>query len=126
MSFLSGLKVFGQDIVKVFAWTQSPKGQAVVAAGEAVVETALPVSVPIINLANEWFAKAYQVESLAVAASQATGTGADKAAIAIQTITPQILQYAQEEGLQPRTAAQIQAANTAIVAFINAMTQPAA
>ena len=126
MSFLSGLKVFGQDIVKVFSWAASTKGQAVVAAGEAVVETAFPVSVPIINLANAWFAKAYQVESLAVAASQATGTGAEKAAIALQTITPQILEYAKEEGLQPRTAAQIQAANAAIVAFINAMTSTAA
>lgn len=126
MSFLSGLKVFGQDIVKVFSWAASPKGQAVVAAGEAVAETAFPVSVPIINLANAWFAKAYQVETLAVAANQATGTGPDKAALAMQTITPQVLAYAQQEGVSPRTAAQIQAANDAIVAFIKAMTQPAA
>lgn len=125
MSFLSGLKVFGQDIVKVFSWTMSPKGQAIVSTGEAIVETAFPVSVPIINLVNAWFAKAYQVETLAVAASQATGTGAEKAALALQTITPQILAYAQQEGLAPRTAAQIQAANQAVVAFINAMTQPA-
>jgi len=125
MSFLSGLKVFGQDIIKVFSWAVSPKGQAIVATGEAIVETAFPVSTPIINLANAWFAKAYQVETLAVAASQATGTGAEKAALAIQTITPQILAYAQQEGLAPRTAAQIQAANVAIVAFINAMTQSA-
>lgn len=126
MSFLSGLKVFGQDIVKVFSWAASPKGQAVVATGEAIVETAFPVSVPIINLANAWFAKAYQVETLAVAAGQSQGTGPDKAALAMQTITPQVLAYAQQEGVSPRTAAQIQAANDAIVAFIKAMTQPAA
>ncbi len=118
--------MFGQDIVKVFSWAASPKGQAIVATGEAIVETAFPVSVPIINLANAWFAKAYQVETLAVVASQATGTGAEKSALAIQTITPQILAYAQQEGLAPRTADQIQAANIAIVAFINAMTQTAA
>lgn len=126
MSFLSGLKVFGQDIVKVFSWTQSAKGQVVVATGEALVETAVPASVPIIDLINAWFHKAYQVESLAVAAGQATGTGPDKAALAISTITPAILTYAQQEGLQPRTAAQIQAANDAVVAFIKAMTSPAA
>jgi hypothetical protein len=44
----------------------------------------------------------------------------------MSTVTPQVLQYAQQEGIQPRTAAQIQAANDAIVAFIKAMTAPAA
>ena len=37
MSFLTGLKAFGHDIEKVFAWTSSAQGQAVVAAAEGVV-----------------------------------------------------------------------------------------
>jgi len=125
MSFLSGLKVFGTDIERAFAWFASPKGKAVVAAGEAIVETVAPASAPIVDLFNAWAAKAYNVEALAVTASQATGTGADKAALAISTIAPAVLQYAAQQGLSPRTEAQITAANNAVVAFINAMTQPA-
>lgn len=126
MSIFSGLKVFGMTIEKAFAWFGSPKGQAVVAAGEVVVETVIPASVPIVNLFNAWAAKAYNVEAIAVAAQKSTGTGADKATLAISSITPQVLQYAKDEGLPQRTAAQIQAANDAVVQFINAMTQPAA
>lgn len=122
MSFLSGLKVFGTDIEKAFAWFGSPKGQAVVAAGEAVAEAVDPAIAPIVSLFNQWAAKAYNVESLAVAAGQATGTGADKAALVDQAIAPTIIGYAQQAGLPPRTAAQITAANNAVIAFINAMT----
>lgn len=125
MSFLSGLKVFGTDIVKAFAWFGSPKGQAIVATGEGLLEALVPASTPIVNLFNSWAAKAYSVEALAVAAGQAKGSGADKAVAVITAVTPDVLQYAQQAGLPVRTAAQIQAANDALVAFINAMTAPA-
>lgn len=125
MGFLSGLKVFGQDIEKAFAWFGSPKGRAVVAAGEAVAETVAPATAPIVALFNAWAAKAYNVEALAVAAGQASGTGPQKAVLAIQTVVPEVLQYAQEEGVGARTATQIQTANDAVVAFIKAMTEPA-
>lgn len=124
MSFLSGLKVFGTDMVKAFAWFGSPKGQAIVATGEGLLESLVPVSTPIVNLFNTWAAKAYSVEALAVAAGKATGSGADKAAAVLTSVTPDVLQYAQQAGLSARTAAQIQAANDALVAFINAMTSP--
>jgi hypothetical protein len=123
MSFWSGLKVFGKDIVKVFAWAGSPKGKQVIGTGEGIIEAVLPISIPIVSLFNSWFQKAYTVEALAVAANQGTGSGVDKAALAIQTVTPQVLQYAVQEGLAPRTAEQIQKANDAVLAFINAMTK---
>lgn len=126
MSFLSGLKVFGTDIEKAFAWFGSSKGQAVVAAGEAVAEAVAPASTPLVNLFNTWAQKAYNIESLAVAAGQNTGTGAQKAALVDAAIAPDILQYAQAAGVSPRTAAQIQAANDAAIAFIHAMTDPPA
>ena len=126
MSFMIGLTAFGHKLESVFSWMTSPKGQQVVAAGEAIVETAVPASIPLIDLFNEWAKKAFTVEALAVAASQSNGTGPDKASLAISSITPQVLQYAQEQGLAARTAAQIQAGNDAVVAFIKAMTQPAA
>lgn len=124
MSFLSGLKVFGTDVEKAFAWFGSPKGQAVVAAGEGVVEGIAPASTPIVDLFNTWAAKAYNVEALAVAAGKSTGTGADKAAAILSAVVPDVVQYAQQAGVPQRTAAQITAANTALVGFINAMTQP--
>ena len=126
MSFWSGLKVFGKDIVKVFAWAGSPNGKQVIGTGEGILEAVLPVTIPIVSLFNSWFQKAYVVEGLAVAAGKSTGSGLDKASLAIQTVTPQVLTYAQQEGLKPRTAQQIQAANDAVVAFINAMTADAA
>ena len=125
MSFLSGLKVFGHGIEKVIGWMGSDKGQQVIGAGEAVLETALPASIPIVNLFNAWAKRVFMVESLAVAAQQSSGTGAEKAQLAISTIGPQILAYAAQEGLAPRTAEQIQAANDAVVAFIKALTDPA-
>jgi hypothetical protein len=125
MSFLSGLKVFGKDVAKVITWIGSPTGQKIVMAGESVVETMEPVSIPIIALVNGWFQKIYAVESLAASAGQATGTGPDKAALAVQAIDPLIMQYIAEEGVSPRTQAQIKAANDGLLQFINAMTQPA-
>ena len=125
MSFLSGLKVFGTDVEKAFAWFGSPKGKAVVAAGEAVVETVLPASAPIVDLFNEWAARAYNVESIAVAANQATGTGVQKAALVDAAIAPTVVSYVQQVGVSARTAAQITAANNAVLAFINAMTESA-
>ncbi len=122
MSFLSGLKVFGTDVEKAFAWFGSPKGQATVVAGESVVEAVEPISTPIINLFNSWAGKAYNVEALAVAAGQGTGSGADKAAMVLSAIGPDVATYAQQAGIPARTAAQITAANNALVAFINAMT----
>lgn len=126
MSFLSGLKVFGSEIEKAFAWFGSPSGKTIVAAGEAVLEGVIPATAPIVDIFNGWAAKAYTVESLAVAAAKTNGTGTDKASMVISSVTPQVLQYAQQQGLSPRTAAQIQTANNAVIAFINAMTQPAA
>jgi hypothetical protein len=122
MSFWTGLKVFGTDLEKAFAWFGSTQGQAIVQTGESVLEAFLPVTIPVVNLFNQWATKAYNVEALAAAAGKATGTGADKAALALSSITPLVLQYAEQEGLSARTAAQITTANNALIAFINAMT----
>jgi hypothetical protein len=125
MSFLSGLKVFGSDVAKVFSWFGSPRGTAIVQAGEVVLESADPALVPVVSLFNSWAQKAYNIEAIAVAAGQNANSGTDKAAAVISAMTTAIIQYAHEEGLPARTASQIQTANDAAVAFINAMTAPA-
>lgn len=125
MSFLSGLKVFGMDVEKAFAWAATPTGKAVISTGETVLETALPITVPIVALFNAWWNKAATVEGLAAAAGKATGTGAQKAVIVDQAIAPDVIQFVQQAGVSARTTGQIAEANNAVVAFINAMTQPA-
>ncbi len=125
MSFLSGLKVFGKDIVKVFTWGASEKGQAVISESEKVLVAAVPAAKPIVDLFNYWAQKAYLIESLAVASGQATGTGPEKSAITTQNVAPEVADYVTKEGLAPRTPEQVQKANDAVIAFINAMTQPA-
>jgi hypothetical protein len=89
------------------------------------VETFVPASAPIVNLFNTWAEKAYTVESLAVAAGQGTGTGAEKATMVLGAVAPKIVEYSKDAGVSPRTTAQIQAANAALIAFLNAMTSAA-
>ena len=66
--------------------------------------------------------RAFSIESLAVAAGQSAGNGAQKAALVTQSITPLVIQYAKDAGLAPRTADQINAANTALVTLLKALT----
>jgi len=120
MSFSSVLSTFGKDVKKVFAWIGSPAGQATIQTGGAVVEAIDPALTGIVTLAEGWIKNAFTVESLAVAAAQQNGTSTQKAAAVMQSMTPAVLQYAQQAGLPAPTAAQIQAANNAIVAFLNA------
>jgi hypothetical protein len=122
MSFLSGIKAFGKDVAHVLGWAGSPTGQKVIGVVETGVEAIVPASAPVVNLFNEWAAKAYTVEAIGAAAAANAVTGADKSIAVTEAIEPTVLQYAQSEGLSPRTAAQIQAANDAAVAFIKAMT----
>ena len=117
---MSVLSTVGKDIKKVFAWIGSPQGQATIQTGGAVVEAIAPALTGIVTLAEGWIKNAFTVESLAVAAAAQNGTSAQKAAAVMQNMTPAVLQYAQQAGLPKPTAEQIQAANNAIVAFLNA------
>jgi hypothetical protein len=122
MSFKSVLDKIGTDAKDVFAFLASPKGQAIVGAGEAVVEVAAPGTAGFINLANNWLTEIVKTETLATAANVGTGSDAQKAALTLSAIVPQALSFAQANGLPAPTAAQLQAANTALVAFANAFT----
>lgn len=105
----------------VFKWLGSAQGQKVIGTGEAIAETIYPGLTGIINIANNWLAEIIKAETLAAAAGQQDGSGIQKAAIATSTITPQIVQFAQANGLPSPTATQILAANNALVAFLNAL-----
>lgn len=113
------LSVFGGDVKKVWSWITSPTGQKVIQAGEGVAETIDPGLTGIITLANNWMAEIIKTEALAAAAGS-QGSGTEKAAEVMKSVTPQAIQYAQANGLPAPTAAKLQAANDALVIFFNA------
>lgn len=117
---VSWLTAIGKKIGSIFSWLVSPKGQAVLGAGEAIVETIAPESAPLIALANSWIDKVVTTEQLAAAAGAQSGTGVQKAAAVMTAMGPQIAQY-----FPTATATEIANANNAIVAFLQAFSTSA-
>jgi hypothetical protein len=117
MSFLSTI---GKDIKSVFSWLGSPKGQAVIQTAGAVVATIDPALTGIVSLTESWITKVISTEALAAAAGEQTGSGATKAAAVLNAMQPEISKY-----FPAATSAELQNANTALVAFLNALGTPA-
>lgn len=117
MSFLSTI---GKDIKAVFSWLGSPKGQAVIQEAGAVVTAIDPALAGIVTLTESWITKIISTEALAVAAGVQTGSGVTKAAAVLNAIQPEITKY-----FPSATAVELQNANTALVAFLNALGTPA-
>jgi len=119
MSFLSA---FGNDVKKVFGWLGSPKGQAIIGTGEAVLEAVDPALDGVVTLTNTWLQEIYKAQALATAAA-ATGTlgNTGKAAMVLNAVTPQVMAFLKTQGLAPANSTQLQAANDALVAFLNAL-----
>ena len=121
MSFKSVLSVIGADAKKVFTWVASSKGQAVVAAGEAVVEDVDPALTGLINLANTYLQEIFKTEALATAAGAQSGTGLQKSAAVVTALTPSVLAYAKSAGLPAPTATEIGSATNGLVMFLNSL-----
>jgi hypothetical protein len=118
MSFLSSV---GKGFKAVFDWLASPKGQAVLVTGGDVVATIDPALAGIVGLAESWIQKVITTETIAAAAGSQQGSGAQKAAAVISAIQPEVSKY-----FPTATADQIEKANAAIVAFLNAFETPVA
>jgi hypothetical protein len=119
MSFLSA---FGNDVKKVFSWLGSTKVQAVVGVAEAIAEAVDPALDGVITLTNTWVQEIYKAQALATAAVATGSTGnAQKAALVLNAVTPQVTAFLKSQGLSAATATQLQAANDALVAFLNAL-----
>lgn len=120
-------KKLASDFKKVFAWLGTPQGQATVATGEALAEAVYPPATAIVNITNTWLQEAIKAEALGAAAGAGSGSGPQKAAMVIAAVTPQVLAFAKANGLPEPTADKMQAADTALIAFIDALTgKPAA
>src|SRR5271167_796688 len=116
MSFLSTVV---KDAKAGFAWLASTKGQAIVGAAEAAVDIAFPPAAPAMALVNTWMAEIIKVEGLATATGSQSGTGTQKAAMALSTMTPQVLSWAAANGYSIPDSANISAINTAVVNVLN-------
>ena len=113
------LQKLGHAIKVGAEYLASPKGQAVIAAGEGIAEVAFPPSAPVIALVNVWLERAGQVEAKAEAAADlgATATNEQKAAAAIASVTPDVTAILQQNHLTPLTPEQLKIINDAVVAI---------
>jgi hypothetical protein len=118
------------DIAKapgeVLKWLASPKGQAI----EGIVETGLEVAIPqitgIVNIFNKYTTEAVKVQALAVASGAAAGSAStQKAAAVVNEVGPEVLAFAQANGLAAPTAAELLELNDLAVKFIQVF-KPAA
>jgi len=120
MGFKSVLSAIGSDVKKVFDWISSPQGQQLIATGEGVAVAVYPPAAGLVAIGNAILTEAIKVEALAAGAGAQSGSGAQKLAAVTSAVTPEILAYASQQGLNQPTAAEIQTAVSAVVAFLNA------
>ena len=121
MSFKSILDTIGNDAKKVFSFLSSSKGQAIVTTVETAVTDIDPTLSGIFTIVNSWMSEIFKTQALASAAAATTGSSTQKAAIALSSITPQVLSFAQANGLNTPTAADLSTINNALVTVLNTL-----
>lgn len=138
MSFKSFLSAVGHDVLGVFSFLGSAKGQSAITGIETVATTIATVINPgagaalsgIEALFNAGLKEIISIETVATAAGQQSGTGAQKAAAVISAIAPQTAAFLQSIGVSNPTAVQSQAIattiNNGIVAVLNSIPAPVA
>lgn len=105
-----------EEVLKFLA---SPKGQLLETIGETALETALPQITGIINIFNKYATEAVKVETLSVASAAAPGTtSTQKAAAVVNDVGPEVLAFAQANGLAAPTAAELLQLNNLAVEFL--------
>ncbi len=138
MSFKSVLSAIGHDAGNVFKWLGSAQGQATITGVETAATTITTLINPgaglaltgIESLINAGLKEIVSIETVAVAAGQQSGTGAQKSAAVIASITPQVEAFLNSIGIQNPKAADIQNYATqisnAIVTILNVLPAPPA
>jgi len=94
---MSWLSTLGNDVKKVFKWLGSSKGQAILSTGEGVVEAIDPALDGVVNLTNTWLQEIFKAQALATAASANATGGVQKAAMVLNTVTPQVIAFAKAQ-----------------------------
>lgn len=138
MSFKSFLSAVGNDFKKVFTWLGSAQGEATIAGVETATTTVVSAINPAIGaglggveaLINAGLKQVISIETVAAAAGAQAGSGAQKSAAVISSITPSVASFLQSIGVAAPTAAEVQALSTtlsnSIVTILNAIPAPAA
>lgn len=112
--FVSFLKKAGQDILKVLAIGS----EAAIVAAPAVAAYN-PAMGTLLSSSGQIILGAEIAGASAVAAAPGTDTSAQKAALAVQAITPLAAEFTQKVGLPPATPDQVLKFNDALVAALN-------
>jgi hypothetical protein len=124
---LTFLQHFGADIKKVFNWVGSPSGQKVIVTAEGVGETIANIADPALAgldpLITSWTQEIFKSEALATGALAQEGTDTMKAGAVLTAVTPQLTSFITTNKL---VGTDVNAANSALVAFFNALGAPAA
>lgn len=127
MSVKSFFETLGGDAAKVFKWIGSTKAQQVITTTETLAESvadAVDPGLASLNpLITSWTQEIFKAEALATAAGTQTGSGVLKAAAVANAVVPQVTAFATQNKL---VGTDINAANTALVAFLKALGSPAA
>jgi hypothetical protein len=137
-SFKSFLSAAGADFLHVFSWLGSSQGQATVAGVETAavaVGTAINPAIGaaiggVETLINAALKQILSMEASAAAVGAQSGTGVQKAAAVVASLTPQTSALLTTLGVAAPTATEAQALATAInnglTAILNAIPPPAA
>jgi hypothetical protein len=122
---MSWLSVLGSDVGKVFRWLGSPKAQKIIGGIETVAEIIDPALDGVFAIMNTWGREILTAQAFETAVGSTPYSNAQKSAMVLSTMTPQILAFAAAQKLPIPDAAGIQKANDALVAFLNAFEAPA-
>jgi len=125
-SFSSFLKVFGSDVKKVFSWLTGPQAQTIITTGESIAIAIDPALAPILALVNVGIKEAIKIEGLASAAGQQSGTGAQKLAALVATLTPAIYSAAASLKVPIPDQQQVTEIANSVVTILNSFGPPAA
>lgn len=114
MSFLSGLKKFGEEALKFITF-----GDIAAATAAPFVSAFNPAVGALLTGSAQAVMQAEVAGATAVSSAPPTATGAQKAAIAVQAITPIANTYTKTLGLSAPTQEQVAKFNDLLVAALN-------
>lgn len=118
------VKTILDDIAKapltVLKWLASSQGQALTGVVETGVETVFPLATSAINIFNKYVTEAIKVQALSLGAAPGS-VSIQKAAAVVNSIGPEIVSFAQANGMAAPTAAELLTLNNLAVQFLNTL-----
>lgn len=120
MSFKSILSGVGHFAEAVLNWLGSPVGQGTVNLIESGIETFVPATAGAINLFDIFAKEAVKIEVIGTAAASQPGqSSTQKAAAVLANVGPEVINFAEQYGLQQPTADELKKMNDLAVEWLN-------